>query len=693
MKTVFPRRLERSGFVFLLVLFTLTAMILVLGGVMFWISSSVKQTAKNSMFTTSQAAAEGATEMVFAEMDRDFLKSSLGTAGSYDQLLPDETGWPIQFNFDDGQGNTNQINVNIGNSSGGLQQLGDQYVGLQGYIQIITVTATATPISQLYNQPSTVEQQFSFATVPAFQFAIFYNINLEIDPGAAMPIAGSVFSNGGIWTGGSNPTFSSTVEAAGLVNTTGTDPFLTSYTTTAIPQSNFQKAGQPVSGVDPLEIPIGASTNNSESNVIAIIQIPPSSVAAPQIMAYSHTNQVYTFNEAALIVSNWASGTFSATPSGNNFSVYLQDNSINPSFHAPITGHWNQLTNDFYSIVATKGTNSTIFGVNNLTNAPGFSASAMPATGNPWSPGASENIAWTSGGTNYTVRYAGWTWLTNVQFYDYREGKTVQAVQIDVSQLRTWITNSAAVNGATNWNYALAYDRGYRGAIDSVYVYNNVSLTSSQLPAVRMVNGLRLPNSTNFINNTNNITSGLTVVTPQPLYVLGNYNAQTDGDSSATTYLPGTNNMAHTYPAAFMADSITILSGNWLGHDSTYVSGTALSSRNPSSTVINAACLEGIVQSSATYPHTGGVDGYSGGVENFLRLLENWSSSTPLTYNGSIMVMFPSQYATNWWQQTSYYYNAPKRVWSFDTAFTNQDGLPPLTPQFTLVQRTNYFNF
>jgi hypothetical protein len=70
---------------------------------------------------------------------------------------------------------------------------------------------------------------------------------------------------------------------------------------------------------------------------------------------------------------------------------------------------------------------------------------------------------------------------------------------------------------------------------------------------------------------------------------------------------------------------------------------------------------------------------YSGGVENFLRLLENWSSAS-LWYNGSIVAMFPSQYATNFWQQTGNYYTAPTRSWAFDTNFTNLSKLPPLTP-------------
>jgi hypothetical protein len=136
--------------------------------------------------------------------------------------------------------------------------------------------------------PATVNQTFVFATIPAFQFAIFYNINLEVDPGAVMPITGAVFSNGGIWSGTPNVTYSSTVEAAGQVNTTDTDPYCTGKSGGGgTPQSNFTYGGtpaQPESDVNPLIIPIGAngSSGSSSTNVNAIIQVPPAAVAAPR---------------------------------------------------------------------------------------------------------------------------------------------------------------------------------------------------------------------------------------------------------------------------------------------------------------------------------------------------------------------------------------------------------------------------
>jgi hypothetical protein len=296
---------------------------------------------------------------------------------------------------------------------------------------------------------------------------------------------------------------------------------------------------------------------------------------------------------------------------------------------------------------------------------------------NNWS-----SFSWTvpGAGTNY-VWYAGFSFLTNASFYDYRESAQVQAVQLDVGNLGTWITNNS-VNGGGNWNRELCLDTSH--GIDSVFIYNAVPLIGQQqLPAVRVLDGDLLPSSTCVNSQGNNVfTSGLTVVTPQPLYVLGDYNVQTNGGPIVT----GQTNAINTYPAAFMADSITVLAAGW--PDLTASSaGNNYTTRPSSNTTVNAACLEGIVQSVG--------NNYSGGVENFLRLLQDWGGHT-LTYNGSIIVMFQSQYATNLWQApsgSSSYYAAPTRNWSFDTNFLTTTGLPWLTPDFRTVERSSWSGY
>jgi len=601
--------------------------LLLLVSVMNWTNSSARQTERNNLFGLGTGAAEAATERVIAQMTFDFFNQNFPSGANYYStnsvnLLPITTGWPVQFSFNN-PSNSNPVYVSVNPinwSTNWGTLFSANYTGMHADIANCTVISTATALNQPYtNVSATVQQTFELAAIPIFQYAIFYDLNMEIDPGASMTVTGPVFSNGGIWSGSSVLTFNSPVSAAGNIFNTNSDPFATNYmgsgTSTYLTSSNISQ--------DTLAMPIGQT--NDPTAIRALLNLPP-----PGTAPYSSTGQLYFINQTDLIVSNSPGGTLSA---------YLQDsNNVTPVKY--ITPDVTQsITNLLYNY--TTNTSKTVTTNWNANHTKINSYTTNTSTSVTTNTTASISV------TNF------YSFATNVSFYDYREGKTVAAVQLNVGALTNWLNSTA---GST-LNSQVYTDTGHY--IDSVYVYNNAPYTSASLPAVRMANGSVLPDQ------------GLTVVTPDPLYVLGNYNAF--GSSLGTT------NTSNTQPAALFGDSITALSTGW---SDSWNSSTALGSRNPGPTTINAAAFEGIVQTVGA--------NYSGGVENFIRLLENWSSSTPLTYNGSIVVMFPSQYATNKWQQTGNYYNAPKRNWAFDLNFQSNNGLPPLTPRVTKIFRQTW---
>jgi len=236
---------------------------------------------------------------------------------------------------------------------------------------------------------------------------------------------------------------------------------------------------------------------------------------------------------------------------------------------------------------------------------------------------------------------------TNSSFYDWREHKTIFPIDINVGALATWSTNSTNLI------------RAARGrAPCSIYVYDKRTLPAADLGAVRLTNGMQLP------------PLGLTVATADPLYVQGHYN------QPAATNL-GTNITTTCLPASLVADAITILSVNWSDGNASQ----PLGSRNAAPTTVNAAILAG--EMDTTLGH------YSGGMENFPRFLESWGSGNPFTYNGSMVKMFPSLYATNVWGQTNVY-NPPKRNWAYDINFNDPSKLPPLTPSLQVVSRSQW---
>jgi len=607
-----------------------------LSSVMWWASSNAKVTQKNELFTSSEAAAEAATEMVVGTMERDWkYGQTLQAASVYQGFVPTQTGWPMQFTFSDGAGNTNQTGVTIALTNY-YAPVGSVFQNLSGYQYPCTITSSATAKSQLYSVTATVTQKVNATVIPLFQFAIFYNMNLEMDPSAGMPINGPVFCNAGIWAGTPNLTFNSTVAAVGTVYyaPTYTDPFCSGKVDNAgtaggTPLANFSIS--PESQAQSLTMPIG--TNNSPSAVEAIINLVMNGMGAPNASAYTTNGQVYLFNRADLIISNSPNGLASAD--GTNITIWYQDSTL--------VSHLTQLSNDVY-FLKTGGT----------TNVINHSTGLYSST---------------------NVAYATYSFVTNVSYYDYREQDTVQAVQLNVTNLNTWLTNTATTGG-NQWNKDAFTDKGH--GINSAFIYNGVLPASGSpgtLPAVRLVGGAQLPFTTDP-NGTGRTTGGLTVVTPQPIYVYGHYNVQTNGGPQVL----GTTNTANTYPAALMGDAITVLSPNW---KDTYIATTSLTAtRAPIATTVNAACLEGIVQSTNS--------NYSGGVENFLRLEENWSNVIPLTYNGSIVVMFPSIYATSPYPGTGVVYNAPKRNWGFDLNFTIPSLLPPLSPEFFAIVRNTW---
>jgi hypothetical protein len=229
-------------------------------------------------------------------------------------------------------------------------------------------------------------------------------------------------------------------------------------------------------------------------------------------------------------------------------------------------------------------------------------------------------------------------------FWDAREGKTVRPIDINIGNLTAWSqTNSSLRSSLIGSN------------LTSVYVVDRRTLPGTSLGAVRVVNGLQLP------------LNGLTLATGRPLYVLGDYNQLNAANL-------GTTNTSTTRPASLVADAITILSGNWVDANST----SPVGSRTASSTTVNAGFLTGAV--NTTLGH------YSGGMENFPRFLETWGSANVFTYNGAMIKMFPSLYATNAWGQANIY-SPPKRNWAYDANFDNPTRLPPKTPSVLKVIR------
>ncbi|MDW8310575.1 MAG: hypothetical protein RMK20_14465, partial [Verrucomicrobiales bacterium] len=460
------------------------------------------------------------------------------------------------------QGNANRTRVeSLGTTI--VTNLNSEFPGLYGFVSNYRVLSHA----RLLNHPSSpwagVSQEIQFASIPVFQFAIFYGIDLEINPGPVMHVTGKVHSNADIYAAPvSGLTFWDTVTAVGLIyhNRHPNDGTVAGQVTPVYRSLRMEK-------VSALTLPVGPD-NNPET--IRQILDPPPFGEDPN----SNLGKERFYNKAHLIIRTTSTNTAVFAGRWNNFTYVPPDQ-----------------TNNTYSFIRT--TNS----LNDL-------------------------------------RETKWTILT----------------ELDVRALTNWL---ARPTGGAGLN-TLAKSITGQG-INSIYIEDQRT-HPSRLTAVRVINGRYLPQD------------GLTIATRLPIYVQGDFNAPA----------LGTTNTSAARPAALIGDSITVLSTNWTDNNA----GKSLTQRPAAPTTVNAAFLGGIVKSVKI----GNNKFYSGGVENFPRFLEDWDGRA-FTYNGSMVVLFESRFATNRWQPPGNYYNAPNRNWAFDVNYLNPSKLPPMTPQFRKLVR------
>jgi hypothetical protein len=179
---------------------------------------------------------------------------------------------------------------------------------------------------------------------------------------------------------------------------------------------------------------------------------------------------------------------------------------------------------------------------------------------------------------------------------------------------------------------------------------------------------------------------GFTVASENPVYVLGNYNSN-PGDPFWADPINAAD-IPHS-AAAVIADSVTLLSNNWSDVNSMKNSLTR-GNRGAVNTYYRLAIAGGKNMNFPQPAGTGQDFGTDGGVHNFLRYIEDWGGST-LSYRGSLVSLYYSQYATGVFKCCNLVYSPPNRNYYFDNAFLTPSNLPPGTPMLQDVVNLSYW--
>jgi hypothetical protein len=179
---------------------------------------------------------------------------------------------------------------------------------------------------------------------------------------------------------------------------------------------------------------------------------------------------------------------------------------------------------------------------------------------------------------------------------------------------------------------------------------------------------------------------GFTVAAENPVYVFGNYNSDSTDPFWAS---PGTAADINHSAAAVIADSVTLLSNGWSDVNSM---ANALNMGNrPATTTYYRLAIAGGKNMNFPNPAGTGADfGTDGGVHNFLRYIENWGGAT-LSYRGSLVSLYYSEYATGTFKCCTLVYSPPNRNYYFDSAFLDPSKLPPGTPMLQDVVNLTYW--
>ena len=222
---------------------------------------------------------------------------------------------------------------------------------------------------------------------------------------------------------------------------------------------------------------------------------------------------------------------------------------------------------------------------------------------------------------------------------------------------------------------------------------NNSLLASTELRvnpplffrrALKVVNGgytsgvLRIPA---------NGSQGLSIASENPLYVQGDYNApNAAGNGWGTT--AGTDHVS----AAMIADAVTLLSSNW-NDISSFAYPHAVGSRDSASANWYRFAIVSGKGIDFPRPNNNSNDdtdyGTDGGVNNFIRFMEDWGGRTA-NYVGSLVSFYYNRQGVGTYKCCEVVFAPPTRNYRFDTEFLTPSLLPPRTPMFRDVNTLTF---
>jgi hypothetical protein len=613
-------------------------------------------------------------------------------------------------------------------------EAGEQFAGLLAQEYRYDVNSVA--FDQQSQPTASLQMRFTSRLVPLFQFAVFYEQDLDFSNPPSMTMNGPIHSNGNIYLNSG----SGTLSLNGQVTTAGQLFRGERQTNTCGGTVTIFDHPKPEPGIDRA---LGCGTGRREyvqnqlSDWNNQIRVDIPTLTVPSISEFDALPGREYWSKADLRIalvldsSENVTGIEVQNPDGTKNTD--DTNALLGDTCAPVkTTLAERPSTTNSNLTRLKVSNSSVFNML-ATASPTVDRSFDPAKDGPAlqiGSGSTVNnnaIVMTNAGTTTpnplqisrrldvnantsdVIRKA--TVWTSDTFRNFREkdsptntnadrnnAKRIRMLNVDMRSLMTCANQimggkklNDSSDGGLVWFFTVKQVTTPTSSSNS---YTNVQTGGTPNKyGIRLYNGSTLT-STDLDADTNpdKILKGLSVVSDQAVYIRGDYN--TIGKK----------------PAAVMADTINVLSNAWPLNDSysrAYLSSGLQDETTPTYVYSYEKPSEGFQRlasnTSINAAFLSGIDLTGGGVNNYPRLQEDWMLNTAgtratLSYRGSMVSLglprrvngdFCGSGTTSDTAKCNIY-TPPTRNWDYDTAFDNAATLPPLTPRFVYLRQERF---
>lgn len=521
---------------------------------------------------------------------------------------------------------------------------GDKFAGLNAIQYRYEVLSEAIAPSDTRPE-ARLGMVFRSRLVPVFQFAAFYNKDLEISPGEDMTLNGRVHVNGDLYlNAGGSKTLGITgkVTVAQSENARGGDLYRRRKNNTScdgfVRVNDANDANGTLIRTEPTVNCAGRIPQTTLNSWNGQILTQLDTITSPEMEAFDIGKEGW--NQADLRI---ALDVRTSSP-----KIIVPNKAISASNPYNLTAN-TSMTNALNSCTSAAGTPKP------YTLMPGLTGTNRVAEGSTSFRDTREGRV---GGTSVPAGGP--------------PSKAITMLEIDLQGLLSCMhTQRTILFGESPSTQRNINDTSQGGLILFLTVIGDRSGNASSLYGVRVRNGEQLRATT----ATPPAIKGLTIISDQAAYIQGHYNRDD---------LPG----QVWKPASFLVDTLNVLSENWRTITDAE-SGSMVDNRIALDTRINTALLAGTTTTGNQEGTAGQGGNYNGGLENYPRLHERWSGRT-LTYKGSFVSLARPRRSNSDWPNTGVIYNAPTRDWSYDVRFNDPDNLPPLAPRFVYLRQERF---